>query len=514
MCTPAPTNLTQIDTNHCWISEGTYKPVKDASWSAAFSFWDRTFAIKKGVALIGGFSGVEVSVEEANATLYKVVLSGDFNTDSINNVNAYSASIVTCLSENSISLIGLAIEGGKGSQGSAVNHKGGGALRIEKCLITGNEGGLPNFAGNGGCIYSSGRLHIVESNFTDNVQALVLTGASSGTPFKATILQCNFLNNSGQRGACILVSGSSSGKDTLDIDRCMFSGNQASHQTNWGGAGIAVAVSTSPIFQDQVDVVVKNSIFSGNLADYGSAIYATKPSVGGFLSDKATLTVINCTFSGNRDVFAHTSGSLFCELSKLDIHNSIFWNNSTDIFSNFTSTSISHSIVEDGCTGSCTNVFSSDPLFVFMPGTSEAPTILGNFSLNGDNSSAVDIGHAGVNPSNVDYAGFNRTSGSGIDAGALEFQQQLSGSIEQVSFQSVKIYPNPCDTYTMLESHEPIESISMLNAQGSLIYEQRLGLSTTHRINWQELGLASGIYYVQILTHSGKMESLKVLVGR
>lgn len=69
--------------NEVWVAQGLYKPttlpvICDANCSPR----DRTFFVKNGIKLFGGFTGHEMYVNERTGT-NETILSGDFNDNDI-----------------------------------------------------------------------------------------------------------------------------------------------------------------------------------------------------------------------------------------------------------------------------------------------------------------------------------------------------------------------------------------------------------------------------------------------
>ncbi len=67
--------LTSTSGNEVWVAAGTYKPAPPNGSRVA------TFQLKNGVAVFGGFAGIEVSVDERNWVANPTILSGDLNSN-------------------------------------------------------------------------------------------------------------------------------------------------------------------------------------------------------------------------------------------------------------------------------------------------------------------------------------------------------------------------------------------------------------------------------------------------
>jgi hypothetical protein len=84
-----------------WVCAGTYKPTKFSDENAVTDPRSRSFMLKGGVAIYGGFSGNENLLNQRNSALNPVILSGDFNSndstswppDSSRSENAYHVAV-------------------------------------------------------------------------------------------------------------------------------------------------------------------------------------------------------------------------------------------------------------------------------------------------------------------------------------------------------------------------------------------------------------------------------------
>lgn len=492
-----------------WIAQGIYRPVKNEAGQVATQVAFLTFTIRKGISIYGGFNGTETEKEDLNPDAFPVILSGDFtNSDTIINPNLFAQSIVTCLAQDRILLRALTIEGGKGPQGAGINHKGNGELVLQNCLIQNNEGQAPSFAGEGGVLFSKGRLVIQNSKFESNHQTLVLNGGGSNE-FHCTIDGCDFFENTGI-GACIMQNGSN-GKDTLKINSSRFSGNQAYAQTNQAGGVIFSIINPLEVVSSQTRIIITNSLFSGNRADIGSVIYMTLTPLPSPSFDDAKCTVINSTFVGNTDPY----GCIVSDVKHIDIKNCIFWNNNHDFYPNFTTLSVSNSIVEDGCQdiGSCIEVISEDPLFIYMPPLADTPTTTGDFRLSDSFSPAIDFGVIDPLLPTTDLVGNMRLSGSALDAGAYEFQQETVQLSELDFTTRLTCYPNPASSEVTIDPNDrKILQINIVDSKGMLIFQHSIPEGHNGVYRWENVSNFTGICFIIAYLQGGSTEIMKVLI--
>ena len=131
-------------------------------------------------------------------------------------------------------------------------------------------------ANNQGAFYWSGRNAVIlDCNFINNTANGDNSGAVDLNSANALVANCTFINNNVPLGYGGAIRFESSARSTVIVN-CTFRDNTAG--TN--GGGIYVGASS---------ITIKDSIFEGNRADYGGAVYWA--STGGNL--------INCNFTDN-----------------------------------------------------------------------------------------------------------------------------------------------------------------------------------------------------------------------
>jgi len=171
-----------------WVAQGTYRTGTSESPNSA------TFALRSGVAVLGGFVGIENSAEQRDPLSHPTVLSGQ-----LGNTSEHSFHVVTAdQCEEGTLLDGFWIVGGDADGAAPMNDRGaglhvrGGAPLVARCVFLENDA-----SSDGGGVY-----------VTDAGQ-LTLTG-------------CRLLGNSGLSGA-----GLAAELATVTMINCAFSGNTA-----------------------------------------------------------------------------------------------------------------------------------------------------------------------------------------------------------------------------------------------------------------------------------------------
>jgi len=243
------------------VADGTYKPTGTSDRT-------KTFQLKNGVAIYGGYAGCSNPDAKRNIDVYVTILSGNIGNPGESSDNCYH--VVT----------------GSGTDSTAV---------LDGFTITkGNANGTLYERYGGGMYNSSGSPTVKYCNFTFNNASYYGGGMFNGGS-SSTIINCTFsCNNASYHGGGMYnISGSPA------LSNCTFSGNTAS---SYGGG--MYNIGSSP--------VVSNCIFSSNSAQYGGGI----AKYGG-----GTITLKNCSIYGNT---ASVNGGSFFGASNSD--NAIFIN--------------------------------------------------------------------------------------------------------------------------------------------------------------------------------------------
>jgi hypothetical protein len=353
----ACTNVNQI-----WVAAGTYYPTKDPFDNASPADpRDKTFYLKDGVKLYGGFDGTETAISQRDFVANETILSGDFDDDDVvtgsgstlsfnnNGENAYH--VVLSVSDSPTTVLdGFTITGGNANVNSAIT--------VETLAISRRFGGG-------------------------------MFNRDSSPSISNTSFSGNSADNSGG-GMYNLDSSSPS------ISNTSFSGNSADNS----GGGMR---------NDSSSPSILNTSFSGNSAGDGGGMYnfASSPSI------------LNTSFNGNS---ANNSGGGVYNLdSSPSITNSILWGNgeeiiNQEIFNNTTNPIVSFSIVEGGYSGS--NNLDTDPLFVDAA-NGDLSLQPGSPAINaGDNDLYTNAG--GDLANDTDLGGNPRLFDGTIDMGAFE----------------------------------------------------------------------------------------------
>ncbi len=361
-----------------WVAAGTYIPTERLVPTDPRS---ATFELRSGVALYGGFSGVETSLLERDWKAHPVILSGDISetnviTDNVYHV-VYSSNVVS-----TTLLDGFTVTGGYADGVDEPRQRGG---------------GLRN---------NSGSPRVTNVTFVDNL-AQYGGGAYNDTGGNLTLVNVVFNHNTAQ----ISGGGAFDEHGTMSLLNTVFNGNAAVA----GGGGL----------YHRYDVVtLKNCVFNGNTSGTTG---------GGLWNEAGQPTMLNCTFSNN--IAASEGGAIYIwgVGTTFTIHNSILWGNTAPLNPQINNAvgNVSYSLVQGGWSG--IGNLNSNPQFV--------DAAAGNFRLS-SSSPAINAGDSSVPalPA-IDLDGNPRIIGAAVDMGAYEAPISLSGVFSFTPDPAVAGYP-------------------------------------------------------------------------
>lgn len=291
-----------------WVAEGTYKPTERID---GITNRHKSFILKDGVALFGGFAGCEVSIEERDWENRRTILSGDLYSNDQgfegNEENSYSVIVGNKLSPGTI-LDGFIITGGNANAKEWPND-GGGGLRIYK--------GSPT---------------IRNCEFKFNAAFADGGGIRNWEESNSTFFNISFINNrSQQEGGGLMNGGNKKGSSPLIVN-CRFKNNQSGED----GGALYNNWYSNP--------TVVNCLFVDNKSGLtGGAIYNVNYSQS---------KIINCSLSRNQST---KGGAISNRDSDPEIINCIIWGNEAvvqpGIFNEHSKPNVSFSNIENGYEG-------------------------------------------------------------------------------------------------------------------------------------------------------------------
>ncbi len=471
-----------------WVAQGTYTP----STTNRNSF----FTLHSGVAMYGGFTGTETSLDQRDWVANPTILSGEIGDPGSQTDN--SVHILSAYNTNADTLLdGFTIRDGYNTDDFASGlYAMDSQATFTHLLLTNNH------ANQGGAVlFMNGSPKLTDSTISDNFAtwgAGVYTASSSPTFTDLTIMNNTastqgggiYNMNSNPTLTRVLLESNSTTESgggvysygsNLVLTDVTFRDNQTSVKDDSvynGGGGM---FNFGPPNMVKVSVVLTNVTFTGNTsADDGGGLYN--------LRDVNT-TMTNVTFTGNSAVrgggFANTvvcssvlnnvtisdntatngGGAIHNESSVIWATNTLVWGNSTPLVAvPGTTLSFSYSLVEGGCPAlsgvSCSNLVTTNPLLQpladnggFTP-TQALPA----------GSSAIDKGDPRLCPAR-DQRGYYRpingdaTPGALCDIGAYEYGSfLLQGPIlyaKPGGLGYCSSWADACDLQTALDHAEP-----------------------------------------------------------
>lgn len=349
-------------TDQIWVAKGVYHPTND------LRDLDRartiSFDIPNGVALYGGFAGIETRLDQRDWELHKTILSGDLedndahtdgvvvSTDGI--VGTNTRNLVTISNADSSTVLdGLIITAAQTRPDDAETFQHGAGMRIQQASPT-----LRNlsFFGNqaaysGGAIAARDNSSPTISNSSFFSNASYNGGAISNSQSNPTLLQALFVANSAVNGGAIFNEIQSSfiisASDFIDNRATTFGGaiynrNSSPTISYTRFAGNSAQRSGGAIYNLESRPTLSRANFSENVAQHGGAIYnySSSPTIvaSSFLGNQAldsggaisnwwysSPTISSASFSGN---MAQYGGAIRNHTSSLTISNASFGGNS------------------------------------------------------------------------------------------------------------------------------------------------------------------------------------------
>jgi hypothetical protein len=283
-----------------WVAEGTYHPTDGGGMPD-----DRSLSFTlDGQYLYGGFSGVELALDQRDWVAHPTILSGEIGEPGVSSDNSHH--VVVCQSSGWID--GFEIRNGstggltiiQGRDGAGIISGLGGSLTVANTIIADNIGGdgldaeLGSIGGHGG---NGAGLYVLGGELTlDNVTVSGNHAGSGG-------MGSSQGGNGGLGGGLYAI-----GVD-VEIRDSVFSGNQTGDggngMNNFGGHG---GLGAGALI-DGGSAIIVGSVFEANVTGIGGTGPNAPGSPGGqgglsFLADPdSTLIIANSEFVANEAAF-------------------------------------------------------------------------------------------------------------------------------------------------------------------------------------------------------------------
>lgn len=208
-------NSTSGDT--IWVKEGDYNPSFDTTGSVPSDATQRTFWLKNGVVLYGGFTGTETSLSQRDPVNHKATLTGDFTA------SIYARHVVTIYAniDSTAIMDGFSVANGVASVGVPLEH-GGGMLLFGDAWFYNVHFSHNTAYQHGGAVYANNsRSTFVNCRFTSNTTLQYDGAAANFNNSDVEMYNCVFQSNTAGRFGAAITSVSSDVK----LQNCTFEGN-------------------------------------------------------------------------------------------------------------------------------------------------------------------------------------------------------------------------------------------------------------------------------------------------
>ncbi len=300
-----------------WVAAGTYYPSVEIG-----GVGDRymSFQLKNGMAVYGGFAGVETLLEERDWEANATILSADIGVPDDKTDNCYHVVYNPedfFLDETAV-LDGVTLTRGNASGTSGDTRRGGGMYNedasptVANCMFLDNDAtGSTSYSYGGGMFNYYSSPQITNCTFTNNVAGKA--GGAMGNTFAAspTVVDCVFegnfggLESSGNGDGGALYNGNSC--SPLFV-RCDFLNNGANYN---GGASYNTGDTSFPCF-------INCSFIGNSVRLYGGAMYNTNE----------TTTMIQCTVIDNEATAGNAHGGAMYNFAASPVlTNCVFYGN-------------------------------------------------------------------------------------------------------------------------------------------------------------------------------------------
>ncbi|HOW19010.1 MAG TPA: hypothetical protein PLC79_08235, partial [Phycisphaerae bacterium] len=264
-----------------WVAAGTYKPTAETlDPGNPEVVRGKTFQLKNGVALYGGFAGGETVRTQRNPTANTTVLSGEIGAAGrddnsfvvVTGSGTDATAVLDGFTITAGNAIGSTIESGAGMYNEFGNPT------VANCCFTGNYARY-----GGGMRNESSNPRITNCEFTGNAASSSGGALANVTDSRPVLIGCTFSGNSAGYGGAIWNYGSAP-----SLTNCVFGGNV----TAADGAAMRNESNSAP--------TLVNCTLSANQATVNG---------GGVWNTDSTPVIINCILWANSSTADRTQAA-------------------------------------------------------------------------------------------------------------------------------------------------------------------------------------------------------------
>ncbi len=229
-----------------WITWGTYRPAPVNG--------DRTvsFELVDGVALLGGFTGVEATPEERPAHDIGTYLSGDLNEDDAR--DAQDEWVASTRDDNSFRVL---------------RYEGSEAVRLDRLTISGGNQEVSTLSSNGGAAlltFGAPRVDLTDCQIRDNTCAAVAGAVFMSGAAEAVVERCVFRRNeSAVLGGAVFMARSLANENRLEIIDSDFERNRVTGRLP--NDAPTRSIGGGAIYSGASETVLTRSVFRWNSAE-------------------------------------------------------------------------------------------------------------------------------------------------------------------------------------------------------------------------------------------------------
>lgn len=329
-----------------WVAAGTYLPTEDKNGNKSPTDpRTKTFHLKAGVNLYGGFTGNETSLSARNISANRTILSGNIGTQSSQYDNCHQVVYLYISGSNTTGCIidGFTIQGGYNDDsynGGGISAYGGKGNIFRNLHVRHNYA----IANGGGIFVDSGEYMIKCDSIYDNHSNWYGGGVSTGaavTLIDSNAIYSNTADRGGgiyNRGKIILnrnaiynnISGNRndislgggvflSGPDTNKVTNNSIYGNTTTSSYSGSiGGGIYITGDTTSVY-----IISNNQMFSNLAQDAGGAVYVYYARYCNFVNNTFYNNAATQVLSSNPPA----GGAIFNNNVPSQYTNNIFWKN-------------------------------------------------------------------------------------------------------------------------------------------------------------------------------------------
>jgi len=294
-----------------WVKEGTYQPTRLLDPLVTQDPRTKSFILKGGVSMFGGFNGTETNLAGRNVALRRTILSGDLAGNDSNawppgasrNENAYHV-LAAYAQAGRILLDGFDITGGNANNTTYVQPNNGSVIPA---------GENPHKVAAAG-LFAESEVEVrncsIYLNHAIDMAGLLIVSLQSSANSRLDLISSSFVQNlsSSGDGGAVVARGATNTTSINNVQLraigCLFEANECRTGPDRdippngfpdGGEGGAVYVK-------RAKALIANSVFTNNFANANGFLSGGSPTAGGgaiYARDRAQLYVANSVFAGN-----------------------------------------------------------------------------------------------------------------------------------------------------------------------------------------------------------------------